>query len=78
MYDVDRVLRGGGFLWIDHFFCQKSDLEGSFSPVFKKLSYRILKWSVEDKADASGVKNGCVSEGGSRKINVPLEIWSKC
>ena len=60
MYDVDRVLRGGGFLWIDHFFCRKSDLEGSFSPVFKKLSYRILKWSVEDKADASGVKNGDV------------------
>lgn len=28
IFDWDRVLRPGGFLWIDSFFCTRSDLDG--------------------------------------------------
>ncbi|CAA6665344.1 unnamed protein product [Spirodela intermedia] len=58
LFDADRVLRSGGFLWIDHFFCRAADLNADYAPLFRKLGYRILKWSVGNKTDAGGVKNG--------------------
>ncbi|XP_009614046.1 putative methyltransferase At1g29790 [Nicotiana tabacum] len=57
-FDVDRVLRGGGYLWLDHFFSKKADLEKVFQPLIWKLNYRKVKWAVANKNDASGVKNG--------------------
>ncbi|KAK4411451.1 hypothetical protein Sango_0218100 [Sesamum angolense] len=36
LYDWDRVLRPGGFLWIDSFFCLKEDLD-DYLAVFKML-----------------------------------------
>ncbi|XP_078431563.1 S-adenosyl-L-methionine-dependent methyltransferases superfamily protein [Wolffia australiana] len=58
IFDVDRVLRSGGFLWIDHFFAKSADFDREFAPIFKKLGYRTLKWSVGNKTDSSGVRNG--------------------
>ncbi|KAG9448825.1 hypothetical protein H6P81_008790 [Aristolochia fimbriata] len=52
LYDVDRVLRGGGFLWLDHFFCKPADLEKVYGPMFGKLGYKILKWTTGNKADS--------------------------
>ncbi|XP_051128790.1 probable methyltransferase At1g29790 [Andrographis paniculata] len=57
-FDVDRVLRGGGYLWIDHFFSKKLDLEKVYAPLIGKLGYKKVKWAVGNKADSSGVKNG--------------------
>ncbi|KAL3616938.1 putative methyltransferase At1g29790 [Castilleja foliolosa] len=57
-FDVDRVLRGGGYFLLDHFFSKKMDLEKVFTPLIGKLGYKKVKWAVADKNDASGVKNG--------------------
>lgn len=58
LFDVDRVLRGGGFLWIDHFFSKGVDLENVYKPLIYKLGYKIVKWATGQKMDTSGVKNG--------------------
>lgn len=57
-YDVDRVLRGGGYLWIDHFFSKSADLEKVYSPLIGKLGYKKVKWATGSKTDPSGLRNG--------------------
>ncbi|XP_061341238.1 probable methyltransferase At1g29790 [Gastrolobium bilobum] len=58
LFDVDRVLRGGGYLWIDHFFSKGLDLEKVYAPLIGKLGYKKVKWATGNKTDAGGVKNG--------------------
>ena len=58
LLDVDRVLRGGGYLWVDHFFSKVVDLEKVYAPLIGKLGYKKVKWATGNKTDASGVKNG--------------------
>ncbi|KAL0426060.1 UNVERIFIED_CONTAM: hypothetical protein Sradi_1140800 [Sesamum radiatum] len=50
LYDWDRVLRPGGLLWIDSFFCLKEDLD-DYLAVFKMLRYRKHKWIIVPKWD---------------------------
>ncbi|QCE02651.1 S-adenosyl-L-methionine-dependent methyltransferase [Vigna unguiculata] len=50
LYDWDRVLRPGGLLWIDSFFCLKEDLY-DYLQAFKMLRYKKLKWVVVPKLD---------------------------
>ncbi|KAF8413253.1 hypothetical protein HHK36_001229 [Tetracentron sinense] len=50
LYDWDRVLRPGGLLWIDSFFCLKEDLK-DYLDAFKMLRYRKHKWIVLPKLD---------------------------
>lgn len=57
-YDVDRVLRGGGFLWLDHFFSKGVDLEMTYAPLIGNLGYKKVKWATGNKTDSSGLKNG--------------------
>ncbi|XWS18601.1 hypothetical protein CRYUN_Cryun32bG0058700 [Craigia yunnanensis] len=38
-YDVDRVLRGGGYLWVDRFFSKGVDLEKVYGPLIGKFRY---------------------------------------
>ncbi|KAL2244705.1 uncharacterized protein LOC105175673 [Sesamum indicum] len=57
-FDVDRVLRGGGYFLLDHFFSKRTDLEKVFTPLIGKLGYKKVKWAVANKTDSSGVKNG--------------------
>ena len=54
LFDVDRVLRGGGYLWLDHFFSKGVDLEKVYSPLIGKLGYRKVKWATASKADSKG------------------------
>ncbi|XP_031129943.1 uncharacterized protein LOC116031777 [Ipomoea triloba] len=58
LFDMDRVLRGGGYLWLDHFFSKRGDLERVYQPMVSKLGYKKVKWVVANKNDSSGVKNG--------------------
>lgn len=58
LFDLDRVLRGGGFLWLDHFFGKGVDLEKVYAPLIGKLGYKKVKWATGNKTDAGGVKNG--------------------
>ncbi|GAV64942.1 Methyltransf_29 domain-containing protein [Cephalotus follicularis] len=57
LFDVDRVLRGGGYLWLDHFFSKGTDLDKVFTPLIGKLGYKKVKWATADKTDS---KNGDV------------------
>lgn len=52
VFDWDRVLRPGGLLWIDKFFCQKQDLD-DYLYMFLQLRYKKLKWVVAPKYDPS-------------------------
>ncbi|MQM08014.1 hypothetical protein Taro_040865 [Colocasia esculenta] len=58
LYNSDRVLRAGGLLWLDHFFYQPPDLDAVYTPMIGKLGYRTSKWTVGNKTDSSGVRNG--------------------
>ncbi|KAI4355127.1 hypothetical protein L6164_003930 [Bauhinia variegata] len=50
LYDWDRVLRPGGLLWIDSFFCSKEDLD-YYLESFKMLRYKKHKWVIVPKLD---------------------------
>ncbi|KAK9143886.1 hypothetical protein Syun_013286 [Stephania yunnanensis] len=50
LYDWDRVLRPGGLLWIDSFFCLKDDLD-DYLEAFKMLRYKKHKWVTLPKLD---------------------------
>ncbi|KAK2995829.1 hypothetical protein RJ640_006168 [Escallonia rubra] len=50
LYDWDRVLRPGGLLWIDSFFCLKEDL-ADYLEAFNMLRYKKHKWIVIPKLD---------------------------
>ncbi|XP_048334965.2 probable methyltransferase At1g29790 [Ziziphus jujuba] len=50
LYDWDRVLRPGGLLWIDSFFCAKEDL-GDYLEAFKMLRYKKHTWVTVPKVD---------------------------
>ncbi|KAM7257016.1 hypothetical protein ACFE04_012757 [Oxalis oulophora] len=52
LFDVDRVLRGGGYLWLDRFFAKKDALESVFVPVIGKLGYKKIKWATADKTNS--------------------------
>lgn len=54
-YDVDRVLRGGGYLWLDRFFSKALDLENVYGPLIGKLGYKKVKWATANKPNS---KNG--------------------
>ncbi|XP_028754796.1 uncharacterized protein LOC114714234 [Neltuma alba] len=58
LYDVDRVLRAGGYLWVDHFFSKGVDLEAVYGPLIGKLGYKKVKWATANKMDIAGLKNG--------------------
>jgi SAM-dependent methyltransferase len=64
-YDADRVLRPGGLLWVDHFWCRRADLEDVYASMLRRLGYKTIKWAVGDKTVA-------VAGGNSGKHEVYL------
>jgi|UniRef100_A0A2N9EJJ4 SAM-dependent methyltransferase len=54
LYDVDRVLRSGGYLWLDHFFGKGVDLENVYGPLIGKLGYKKVKWATGTKSEKNG------------------------
>ncbi|KAF9597827.1 hypothetical protein IFM89_021912 [Coptis chinensis] len=63
LYDWDRVLRPGGLLWIDSFFCLKEDLN-DYLEGFKTLRYKKHKWVVVPKSDKNDREECCFAGGG--------------
>ncbi|KAG4135602.1 hypothetical protein ERO13_D08G226200v2 [Gossypium hirsutum] len=49
IFDWDRVLRPGGLLWIDRFFCNKKDME-DYTYMFQQLRYKKHKWVIAPKS----------------------------
>ncbi|CAM8927977.1 unnamed protein product [Rhodiola kirilowii] len=50
LYDWDRVLRPGGLLWIDRFFCSRKDLN-DYMYMFLQFSYKKHKWVISPKSE---------------------------
>ena len=49
LYDWDRVLRPGGLLWIDRFFCSRKDLD-DYMYTFLQFRYKKHKWAIAPKS----------------------------
>ncbi|KAK2429850.1 putative methyltransferase [Trifolium repens] len=49
LYDWDRILRPGGLLWIDKFFCKRKDLD-DYMYMFLQLRYKKHKWVISPKS----------------------------
>ncbi|XP_042403499.1 probable methyltransferase At1g29790 isoform X1 [Zingiber officinale] len=79
LYDADRVLRAGGMLWVDHFFCRGDDLDAVYAPIITRLGYRRIKWAVADKTDTRGLKNGEVYLTAllQKPLRFPLSLESR-
>lgn len=56
-YDIDRVLRPGGLLWLDHFFCIQSELDSVYTPLIRRFGYKELRWDVGLKLDRGADKH---------------------
>uniref|UniRef100_A0A0A8ZYZ8 Methyltransferase n=1 Tax=Arundo donax TaxID=35708 RepID=A0A0A8ZYZ8_ARUDO len=52
-YNADRVLRPGDLLWVDHFWCRRTDLEAIYVAMLRRLAYKTIKWAVADKTIAA-------------------------
>ncbi|XP_075507713.1 putative methyltransferase At1g29790 [Primulina tabacum] len=49
LFDWDRVLRPGGLLWIDKFFCKRKDLD-DYMYMFLQFRYRKHRWAIAPKS----------------------------
>ncbi|KAJ7973356.1 S-adenosyl-L-methionine-dependent methyltransferase [Quillaja saponaria] len=49
LYDWDRILRPGGLLWIDRFFCNRKDLD-DYMYMFLQFRYKKHKWVLSPKS----------------------------
>ncbi|XP_078448352.1 S-adenosyl-L-methionine-dependent methyltransferases superfamily protein [Wolffia australiana] len=62
LFDVDRVLRSGGLLWLDNWFLADEKKKVEFTSLVDKFGYKKLKWVVGEKSDLSGSgKKVCLS-----------------
>ncbi|KAF7115171.1 hypothetical protein RHSIM_RhsimUnG0064300 [Rhododendron simsii] len=49
LFDWDRVLRPGGLLWVDRFFCSRKDLD-DYMYMFLQFRYKKHKWALSPKS----------------------------
>ncbi|PIN26995.1 hypothetical protein CDL12_00243 [Handroanthus impetiginosus] len=49
LFDWDRILRPGGLLWIDQFFCKRKDLD-DYMYMFLQFRYRKHRWAIAPKS----------------------------
>jgi hypothetical protein len=56
MFDVDRVLRVGGLLWIDSYTCHTEERRQMVVRLVGRFGYKKLKWVVGEKAGSASTK----------------------
>ncbi|KAI3975252.1 hypothetical protein MKX01_033492 [Papaver californicum] len=49
LFDWDRILRPGGLLWVDRFFCKKTELD-DFMYMFLQFRYKKHRWVISPKS----------------------------
>jgi hypothetical protein len=49
LFDWDRILRPGGLLWIDRFFCNRKDLD-DYMYMFLQFRYKKHRWAISPKS----------------------------
>ncbi|XP_030553722.1 probable methyltransferase At1g29790 [Rhodamnia argentea] len=57
LYDVYRVLRPGGLFWLDHFFCEGPQLNGTYEPMIGRVGFKKVRWNAGRKVDRGPQKN---------------------
>ncbi|XP_039172869.1 uncharacterized protein LOC104452440 [Eucalyptus grandis] len=57
LYDIYRVLRPGGLFWLDHFFCEGPQLNGTYVPMMERVGFKKLRWNAGRKVDRGPQKN---------------------
>ncbi|KAI6678939.1 hypothetical protein NL676_039735 [Syzygium grande] len=57
LYDIYRVLRPGGLFWLDHFFCEGPQLNGTYMPMIGRVGFKRLRWNAGRKVDRGPQKN---------------------
>ncbi|KAH7837474.1 hypothetical protein Vadar_014297 [Vaccinium darrowii] len=57
LYDIYRVLRPGGLLWLDHFFCFGHQLNTTYVPMLNRAGFKRLRWNAGLKLDRGADKN---------------------
>lgn len=50
LFDWDRILRPGGLLWIDRFFCNRKDLD-DYMYMFLQFRYKKHRWAISPKSE---------------------------
>ena len=56
MFDVDRVLRAGGLLWIDSHMCHADERRKALARLIGRYGYKKLQWATGEKADTGSTK----------------------
>ncbi|KAL0366047.1 UNVERIFIED_CONTAM: hypothetical protein Sradi_3494800 [Sesamum radiatum] len=54
MFDIDRILRAGGLLWLDNFYCSTDDKKRALTRLIERFGYKKLKWVVGERENGSG------------------------
>ncbi|KAM0064270.1 putative S-adenosyl-L-methionine-dependent methyltransferase [Helianthus debilis subsp. tardiflorus] len=49
LFDWDRILRPGGLLWVDRFFCNRKDLD-DYMYMFLQFRYKKHRWAISPKS----------------------------
>lgn len=56
MFDVDRVLRASGLLWIDSYMCHSDERRQVLVRLIGRFGYKKLKWVMGEKAGTGSAK----------------------
>ncbi|XP_054792358.1 probable methyltransferase At1g29790 [Prosopis cineraria] len=51
LFDIYRVLRPGGLLWLDHFFCVGEQMKDVYEPMIMSVGFKKVKWVTGKKLD---------------------------
>ncbi|KAK9675523.1 hypothetical protein RND81_11G012500 [Saponaria officinalis] len=54
LFDIDRVLRAGGLLWVDGFRCVNDEKKKDLTRLIERFGYKKLKWVVGEKVAGLG------------------------
>lgn len=57
MFDVDRILRPGGLLWLDNLHCKNYERKIVITRLIERFGYKKLKWAVGEKVDDDSVRS---------------------
>ncbi|XP_022151416.1 uncharacterized protein LOC111019353 [Momordica charantia] len=52
MFDIDRILRAGGLLWLDNFYCANDEKKKFLTRLIERFGFKKLKWVVGEKSEA--------------------------
>lgn len=54
MFDIDRIIRTNGLLWIDNYHCSSDERRQDLTRIIERFRYKKLKWVMGEKEVNSG------------------------